>query len=128
MENWPVSLRAQLHKHRQFLLDDSIKTVSRAKHLEVIQSVEELAHKVLQHPAFEQVAEELAGKWLGTCLSLTNTIVTTGAHANHGTTQKHLFDPSSDEGAAVINESKPVIQLNEKGIIERFRAWRHSKS
>lgn len=60
--------------------------------LPVINSIEQLAGKVLTHPSHEKLSENLQGKWLEPHQYLTYTIFTNGATASQSRTKAHQLD------------------------------------
>lgn len=114
--------RDQLRRHREFLINNDPKWIPRAIYLDVIDSIEQLAGKVLAHPSLEKLSENLQEKWLETHQSLTHTIVTNGATASESCTKAHQLDgPPGNEDAAAASDFKIVVKLSDKGVVARLR-------
>ncbi len=95
------SLRDQLRRHREFLINSHLKSIPRAVYLNVIDSIKQLTGKVLRNPAIEKLSEDLQQKWLETPQSLTNTIATTEATISQPRAKAHqLGGPPGNEVAA----------------------------
>ncbi len=116
------SLRNQLRRHREFVINNDLKSIPRAVYLDVIDSIEQLTGKVLLHPKIEKLSEDLQQKWLKTHQSLTNTIATNAATTlqSRAKTQQ-LNGPPGNKDAAASSDFRLVIKLSDKGIIIRLR-------
>ena len=53
------TLGDQLRRHREFLINNDLKSIPRAIYLDVIDLIEQLAGKVLAHPSLEKLSENL---------------------------------------------------------------------
>ncbi len=116
------SLRDQLRRQRIFLLNNDLKSTSRAVYLDVIDSIKQLTGKILPHPAIEKLSEDLQQKWLKTHQSFINTIATIEATTLHLHAKAHQLDGLlGNNGAAAASEFRLVIKLSDKGIITRLR-------
>ncbi len=116
------SLRDQLRHHREFLINNNLKSIPRTVYLNVIDSIEHLTGKVLIHPAIEKLSKDLQQKWLKTHQSLTNTIATTTATTLQSRAKTYqLNSPPGNEGAAAASDFRLVIKLSDKGIITWLR-------
>ena len=116
------TLRDQLRRHREFLINNDLKSIPRAIYLDVIDSIEQLAGKVLAHPSLEKLSENLQEKWLEIHQSLTHTIVTNGATTSQSRTKAHQLDgPPGNEDAAAACDYRLVVKLSDKGVVARFR-------
>ena len=56
------SLRDQLRRDREFLINNDLKAIPRAVYLDVIDPIEQLTGKVLLHPAIEKLSKDLQQK------------------------------------------------------------------
>ena len=116
------TLRDQLRRHREFLVNNDLKSIPRAIYLDVIDSIEQLAGNVLAHPSLEKWSEDLLEKWLKTYQSLAHTIAANGATTSQIRTKAHQLDgPPGDEDPAAASDFKLVVKLSDKGVVARLR-------
>lgn len=120
-------LRAQLRRNCEFIIDNNLRAIPRAKYLEAIDLVEELARKVLERPAFENLAEDLRSEWLATHYFITNASITPRKTlVKHDTAQLQAV-PAGAKGATIADNYRFLVKVPDKGSVERFKGMEPQK-
>lgn len=106
------TLRGQLQRNHQLLFDHDLRSVPRAKHVEVIEAAEEPVKKALATIVWDAVAEESKGTFLETRHSLTNAITTTtGANVSKQTDHYVLCPMFEGVGANFSSDTMAVEEV-----------------